>query len=113
MNPNADPTTAPAIVAFAEDCWRESVGDGFHDVNDDGACDVVIPARVALDADVEVDKVARKSIVENEVVDDDEVLSATHSESIIRECSYKGHVAIPCGSSILYQDVKVQLGGKH
>jgi hypothetical protein len=89
MNPNADPTTAPAIVAFAEDCWRESVGDGFNDVNDDGACDVA----------------------ENEV--DDEVLSATHSESTVRGRSYKGHVAIPCGSSILYQDVKVQLGGKH
>lgn len=74
-NPNADPTTAPAIVAFAEDCWRESVGDGFNDVNDDGACDVVIP--------------------ENEF--DDEVLSATHSESTVRGRSYKGHVAYLVG----------------
>jgi hypothetical protein len=67
-NPNTDPRTVPAIVAFSEGCWRGSVGDDVDDVNNDTACVVAVPARMTLD--VEVDE-----------VDDDELLSATHLET--------------------------------
>lgn len=107
-NPNTDPTTAPAIEAFSEGCWKGSAGDDVDDVNTDGVCVVGEPARVTVD--VEVDKVDRKSVIENDV-DDDEVLSATHLETYVRGRSYKELVATPCESLILYQDVKIQSDG--
>ena len=81
MNPNTDPTTAAAIEAFSEGCWKGSVGGDVDDVNTDGACVVGEPARVTVD--VEVGEADRKSVIENDV-DDDEVLSATHLETYVR-----------------------------
>jgi hypothetical protein len=110
-NPHTDPTTAPAIEAFSEGCWKGSAGDDVDDVDDvntDRACVAGVPARVAVD--VEVDEVDRKSVIENDV-DDDEVLSATQLETYVRGRSYKELVATPCESLILYHDVKVQSGG--